>query len=85
MGHPSRIYKPVGLGKDLLAYLIRRMVENGANTSFVMHEKMEDHAHTGEEMESFRSLYSRPNSGGLDFSDPKLLNDLRKQHDTKRP
>jgi len=85
IGHPSRVYKPVGLGKDLLAYLIRRMVENGGNTSFVMHEKMEDHAHTGEEMESFRSLYSRPNSGGLDFSDPKLLNDLRKQHDTKRP
>lgn len=32
---PSRIYAPVGEHKDLLAYLIRRLLENGANTSFV--------------------------------------------------
>ncbi len=32
---PSRIYAPVGQHKDLLAYLIRRLLENGANTSFV--------------------------------------------------
>lgn len=32
---PSRIYAPVGAHKDLLAYLIRRLLENGANTSFV--------------------------------------------------
>ncbi len=31
----SRIYAPVGMHKDLLAYLIRRLLENGANTSFV--------------------------------------------------
>ncbi len=31
----SRVYAPVGEHKDLLAYLIRRMLENGANTSFV--------------------------------------------------
>ncbi|MFZ4125648.1 MAG: L-glutamate gamma-semialdehyde dehydrogenase [Rickettsiales bacterium] len=31
----SRIYAPVGAHKDLLAYLIRRLLENGANTSFV--------------------------------------------------
>lgn len=30
-----RIYAPVGPHKDLLAYLIRRLLENGANTSFV--------------------------------------------------
>jgi RHH-type proline utilization regulon transcriptional repressor/proline dehydrogenase/delta 1-pyrroline-5-carboxylate dehydrogenase len=30
-----RIYAPVGAHKDLLAYLIRRLLENGANTSFV--------------------------------------------------
>ncbi len=30
-----RIYAPVGEHKDLLAYLIRRLLENGANTSFV--------------------------------------------------
>jgi RHH-type proline utilization regulon transcriptional repressor/proline dehydrogenase/delta 1-pyrroline-5-carboxylate dehydrogenase len=30
-----RIYAPVGAHKDLLAYLIRRLLENGANSSFV--------------------------------------------------
>lgn len=32
---PSRIYAPIGAHKDLLAYLIRRLLENGANSSFV--------------------------------------------------
>ena len=31
----ARIYAPVGGYKDLLAYLVRRLLENGANTSFV--------------------------------------------------
>lgn len=31
----SRIYAPVGTQKDLLSYLIRRLLENGANSSFV--------------------------------------------------
>ncbi|WP_411357947.1 bifunctional proline dehydrogenase/L-glutamate gamma-semialdehyde dehydrogenase PutA [Pseudidiomarina salilacus] len=30
-----RIYAPVGAHKDLLPYLVRRLLENGANTSFV--------------------------------------------------
>ncbi|NNC23399.1 bifunctional proline dehydrogenase/L-glutamate gamma-semialdehyde dehydrogenase PutA [Salinisphaera sp. USBA-960] len=30
-----RIYAPVGLHEDLLAYLVRRLLENGANSSFV--------------------------------------------------
>ncbi|MBB5515104.1 RHH-type proline utilization regulon transcriptional repressor/proline dehydrogenase/delta 1-pyrroline-5-carboxylate dehydrogenase [Rubricella aquisinus] len=34
-GVPSRIYAPVGTHKDLLAYLVRRLLENGANSSFV--------------------------------------------------
>jgi RHH-type transcriptional regulator, proline utilization regulon repressor / proline dehydrogenase / delta 1-pyrroline-5-carboxylate dehydrogenase len=34
---PCRIYAPVGTHKDLLAYLVRRLLENGANTSFVHH------------------------------------------------
>lgn len=33
--HKSRIYAPIGAHKDLLAYLIRRLLENGANSSFV--------------------------------------------------
>lgn len=32
---PCRIYAPVGEHRDLLAYLVRRLLENGANTSFV--------------------------------------------------
>jgi RHH-type proline utilization regulon transcriptional repressor/proline dehydrogenase/delta 1-pyrroline-5-carboxylate dehydrogenase len=32
---PCRIYAPVGTHEDLLAYLVRRLLENGANTSFV--------------------------------------------------
>ena len=32
---PCRVYAPVGEHKDLLAYLVRRLLENGANSSFV--------------------------------------------------
>jgi RHH-type proline utilization regulon transcriptional repressor/proline dehydrogenase/delta 1-pyrroline-5-carboxylate dehydrogenase len=32
---PCRIYAPVGTHKDLLGYLVRRLLENGANTSFI--------------------------------------------------
>jgi RHH-type transcriptional regulator, proline utilization regulon repressor / proline dehydrogenase / delta 1-pyrroline-5-carboxylate dehydrogenase len=35
MGPGTRIYAPVGTHEDLLAYLVRRLLENGANTSFV--------------------------------------------------
>src|SRR5690606_3182590 len=31
----SRIYAPVGKHRELLAYLVRRLLENGANSSFV--------------------------------------------------
>ena len=33
--HPCRVYAPVGNHEDLLPYLVRRLLENGANTSFV--------------------------------------------------
>jgi hypothetical protein len=32
---PCRIYAPVGTHETLLAYLVRRLLENGANSSFV--------------------------------------------------
>ncbi|MFQ5954034.1 MAG: bifunctional proline dehydrogenase/L-glutamate gamma-semialdehyde dehydrogenase PutA [Kiloniellales bacterium] len=35
MGHRCRVYGPVGEHEDLLPYLARRLLENGANTSFV--------------------------------------------------
>jgi RHH-type proline utilization regulon transcriptional repressor/proline dehydrogenase/delta 1-pyrroline-5-carboxylate dehydrogenase len=34
-GTHCRIYAPVGAHRDLLAYLVRRLLENGANSSFV--------------------------------------------------
>jgi len=34
---PCRVYAPVGSHKDLLPYLVRRLLENGANTSFINH------------------------------------------------
>ena len=33
----TRVYAPVGSHKDLLAYLMRRLLENGANSSFINH------------------------------------------------
>jgi RHH-type proline utilization regulon transcriptional repressor/proline dehydrogenase/delta 1-pyrroline-5-carboxylate dehydrogenase len=35
LDRPCRIYAPVGSHEDLLPYLVRRLLENGANTSFV--------------------------------------------------
>ncbi len=35
LGYHCRIYAPVGGHRDLLAYLVRRLLENGANSSFV--------------------------------------------------
>src|SRR3569833_3274538 len=37
---PCRVYAPVGSHEDLLPYLVRRLLENGANTSFV--HRLED-------------------------------------------
>src|SRR6202011_4622732 len=35
LDRPCRVYAPVGSHETLLAYLLRRLLENGANTSFV--------------------------------------------------
>ena len=40
-GTRCRIYAPVGAHRDLLAYLVRRLLENGANSSFV-HQIVDD-------------------------------------------
>lgn len=42
LGTPCRIYAPVGGHDDLLPYLVRRLLENGANTSFVNRFAHED-------------------------------------------
>jgi RHH-type proline utilization regulon transcriptional repressor/proline dehydrogenase/delta 1-pyrroline-5-carboxylate dehydrogenase len=47
-----RIYAPVGGYRDLLAYLVRRLLENGANSSFV--------AQVGDEDVPIETLLQRP-------------------------
>jgi RHH-type proline utilization regulon transcriptional repressor/proline dehydrogenase/delta 1-pyrroline-5-carboxylate dehydrogenase len=42
LARPCRIYAPVGSHETLLAYLVRRLLENGANTSFV--NRIADHS-----------------------------------------
>src|SRR6202011_5270168 len=42
LGIAVRVYAPVGGYRDLLAYLVRRLLENGANTSFV-HQIADSH------------------------------------------
>ncbi|HEY0681819.1 MAG TPA: bifunctional proline dehydrogenase/L-glutamate gamma-semialdehyde dehydrogenase PutA [Steroidobacter sp.] len=44
LGIPCRVYAPVGSHEDLLPYLVRRLLENGANTSFVNRIVDEEHA-----------------------------------------
>ncbi len=76
---PVRIYAPVGEPRDLLAYLVRRLLENGANTSFV--HKLADprvpaasltelplqiHGKTGLPLPAAMFGSSRENSSGLD-------------------
>ena len=42
LNRPCRIYAPVGTHETLLAYLVRRLLENGANSSFV-HQIYDEH------------------------------------------
>ncbi|WP_411881649.1 L-glutamate gamma-semialdehyde dehydrogenase [Polaromonas sp. YR568] len=42
-----RVYAPVGAHRDLLAYLVRRLLENGANSSFV-HQLADESVGMGE-------------------------------------
>jgi len=46
-GTRCRIYAPVGVHEDLLAYLVRRLLENGANSSFV-HQLLDERVAVGE-------------------------------------
>ena len=79
---PLRIYAPVGAHRDLLAYLVRRLLENGANSSFV-HQLTDEHVRLDELLASPlhlsaqtglplpANLYGsqRKNSAGYDLAD----------------
>lgn len=76
-----RVYAPVGAHKDLLAYLVRRLLENGANSSFV-HQMADESVSLGELLNSPLRLQGesslplpselfgalRKNSTGLDLT-----------------
>ncbi len=83
-----RVYAPVGAHRDLLAYLVRRLLENGANSSFV-HQMADESVHMQEllisplRLEPLPSLPlpvdlfgahvgARKNSTGLDLTVPAM-------------
>ena len=62
-GLPSRIYAPVGGHEDLLAYLVRRLLENGANSSFVnriVHEDLPIAEIVADPVARARALSAKP-------------------------
>jgi len=58
---PCRVYAPVGEHRDLLAYLVRRLLENGANSSFV--HQLADEAFSADEL--LASPLQARDGGGL--------------------
>jgi RHH-type proline utilization regulon transcriptional repressor/proline dehydrogenase/delta 1-pyrroline-5-carboxylate dehydrogenase len=82
---PVRVYAPVGQHRDLLAYLVRRLLENGANASFV-HQLADEsvgmdqllrsplHAQAQPALPLPPDLYGpeRRNSTGLDLAEPAV-------------
>jgi len=95
MDIPCSIYAPVGTHEDLLAYLVRRLLENGANSSFVYRlynndvlaselaenpvlkaAEFKDHGQRSHpNIPTPLALYGpeRPNSKGLDLTDPDTV------------
>jgi len=81
---PLRIYAPVGEHRDLLAYLVRRLLENGANSSFV-HQLADAHVlpeellrsplvpanHSGQPLPAAMFGFARANSRGVDLTVPE--------------
>ena len=88
-GTRCRIYAPVGAHRDLLAYLVRRLLENGANSSFVNQIVDEDvppsevaadpfdvwETTQGRKLATGPELFQpeRPNSRGFDLRDRPTL------------
>ncbi|MFC3786537.1 RHH-type proline utilization regulon transcriptional repressor/proline dehydrogenase/delta 1-pyrroline-5-carboxylate dehydrogenase [Sphingopyxis italica] len=73
---PVRVYAPVGTHRDLLAYLVRRLLENGANSSFV--HQFSDPGVTAEQLavdpRSVASAASSNIATGLGLFDPVRRN-----------
>jgi RHH-type proline utilization regulon transcriptional repressor/proline dehydrogenase/delta 1-pyrroline-5-carboxylate dehydrogenase len=82
-GVAVRIYAPVGQHRDLLAYLVRRLLENGANSSFVhqladgavtvadlLHSPLHAAQVPGQPLPVALYGSARANSRGVDLADP---------------
>lgn len=92
-----RIYAPVGHHRDLLAYLVRRLLENGANSSFVNQifdektpssvvaaDPFEKLGAPGPKIAAPSALFvERLNSKGVDLSDPDELMKIRQEMSKK--
>ncbi|MEM6161058.1 trifunctional transcriptional regulator/proline dehydrogenase/L-glutamate gamma-semialdehyde dehydrogenase [Erwinia sp. P6884] len=79
LNRPCRIYAPVGTHETLLAYLVRRLLENGANTSFV--NRIADHTLPIEELiadpvEEVEKLAGKEGAIGLPHPKIPLPRDL---------
>jgi len=91
-GPRCRIYAPVGRHRDLLAYLVRRLLENGANSSFVNQVLDGDVPTETVARDPFEALgapgpaavvapprlfgAARVNSKGFDLTDPVTLSEI---------
>jgi RHH-type proline utilization regulon transcriptional repressor/proline dehydrogenase/delta 1-pyrroline-5-carboxylate dehydrogenase len=92
---PVRVYAPVGTHEELLPYLVRRLLENGANTSFVHHFLNKDipveqvvgqtipaasDAGRPSRIREPGQLYgARRNSRGADFGNPAEVAELQSE------
>ncbi|SDW16068.1 bifunctional proline dehydrogenase/L-glutamate gamma-semialdehyde dehydrogenase PutA [Litoreibacter albidus] len=94
-----RIYAPVGAHRDLLAYLVRRLLENGANSSFVNQIVDEDVPAAEVASDPFAELEGlsfpavthpadifpgRKNSKGWDWTDPHDMAAIDRARDVCR-
>jgi len=83
-GLALRVYAPVGEHRDLLAYLVRRLLENGANSSFVhqladaavpvqelLRSPLHPAAEPGQPLPAQLYGATRLNSGGVDLACPE--------------
>ena len=67
-GTRCRIYAPVGAHRDLLAYLVRRLLENGANSSFVnqiVDEEVSPEQVAADPFTAIAALLPHPENPGL--------------------
>ncbi len=99
-GTRTRIYAPVGRHSDLLAYLVRRLLENGANGSFVNMIADRDVPAADVVRDPFEAIADAPvrvvaparlflptrqNSAGRDLTDPVEVDYILVDRDRFRP